>query len=108
MAHPNSWMTCPTPGPWHPPEYDTEVDPDPALEDLEFQVKRLEACLAHWGRHRATCPARHAGRFMGIRFCAPQDCTCGLTEARDGTLWDGGDHTDLTAALAWLGVQDGE
>ena len=101
MAHGNSWRECEGPGLETPPEYDMEQDPDQYVAALELIVAQLKTSLKYWSRHHTTCPARH-GSFFGLQLSSPDSCLCGLKEALDGTLWDGGDHADLKKALAWL------
>lgn len=106
MAHPNAWRECPDP-PWTTPADEADLTEAQKLtEPLEERIDQLMAELTHWGRHKDDCPARH-GSFpsevlCGVRFAAPSDCLCGLTEALEGRLWEGIDGANLTQALEAL------
>jgi len=81
-----------------PPE--DPPDTDTRILDLETEVARLEAEFKYWSRHNHNCPARFEGNFLGINFSSPSSCNCGLTQARDKTLWDRvKDSEDITKAL---------
>jgi hypothetical protein len=61
----------------YPSVYDSEVDPDPRLLELEILVNRLTKERNYYGGHRHGCRQQDA-----------TGCECGWVVAKRGTLWD--------------------